>query len=125
MSLTPVLVLTLAAGVLRGVEHAARQSYTHDVVGGPAPVNGLAVLGVAMRAGWLLGSLGVGAVIARFGSGVAYFAVAAGFLAGAARARRRRGAGARARAGGRASTSLWRSVATSSRPCARIARCWC
>jgi hypothetical protein len=70
--------------VLRGVEHAARQSYTHDVVGAPGLVHGLAVLGVAMRTGWLFGSLGVGAIIARFGSGAAYLAVAAGFLAGAA-----------------------------------------
>ena len=78
-----LLVLTLAAGVLRGIEHAARQSYTHDVVGAGALMNGLAVLGVGMRAGWLVGSLGVGAVIAHFGSGVAYLAVALGFLGGA------------------------------------------
>jgi MFS family permease len=36
VSLAHVLLVTLAAGVLRGIEHAARQSYTHDVVG-PAP----------------------------------------------------------------------------------------
>src|SRR5260370_14233199 len=36
-----------------------------------------------MRLGWLLGSLGVGTIIARFGSGAAYLAVASGFLAGA------------------------------------------
>jgi hypothetical protein len=77
-----VLVLTLAAGILRGVEHAARQSYTHDVVGPAALMSGLAVLGVAMRGGWLLGSLGVGATIAHFGSGVAYLVVALGFLGG-------------------------------------------
>jgi hypothetical protein len=76
-------VLTLAAGVLRAVEHAARQGYTHDIVGPAALVRGLAMLGVAMRGGWLLGSLGVGAVIARFGSGAAYLAVALGFLGGA------------------------------------------
>jgi hypothetical protein len=35
-----------------------------------------------MRSGWLLGSLGIGAVIGRFGSGVAYLVVAAGFLTG-------------------------------------------
>ena len=46
-------------------------------------MNGLAILGVAMRAGWLLGSLGAGAVIAHFGSGCAYFAVAAGLRRGA------------------------------------------
>ena len=78
-----VLLLTFGAGVLRAVEHAARQSYTHDVVGAASLMNGLAVLGVAMRSGWLLGSLGVGAVIAHFGSGVAYLVVALGFLGGA------------------------------------------
>jgi len=83
VTLAHVLVLTLAAGVLRAVEHAARQGYTHDIVGPAALVHGLAVLGVAMRGGWLLGSLGVGAVIARFGSGAAYVAVALGFLGGA------------------------------------------
>jgi hypothetical protein len=113
VSLPAVLLLTLCAGVLRGTEHAARQSYTHDVVGGPALVQGLAVLGVAMRGGWLVGSLGVGAVIARYGSGVAYFAVAAGFLAGAAalisaRAPARVHAPSAPGAGG----SLWRSVGT-------------
>ena len=77
-----LLMLTLLAGVLRGLEHAARQSYTHDVVGAAALMPGLAVLGVAMRGGWLVGSLGVGAVIAHFGSGVAYLAVAVGFLGG-------------------------------------------
>src|SRR5207249_3272127 len=39
-----VLLLTLVAGILRGIEHAARQSYTHDVVGPAALVNGLAIL---------------------------------------------------------------------------------
>jgi MFS family permease len=82
VSLAPLMLLTFAAGALRGVEHATRQSYTHDVVGGPALVNGLAVLGVAMRAGWLVGSLGVGAIIAHLGSGHAYLAVAATYLAG-------------------------------------------
>ncbi|HEU5321852.1 MAG TPA: MFS transporter, partial [Methylomirabilota bacterium] len=83
VTLGHVLLLTLAAGVLRGVEHAARQSYTHDVVGPASLMNGLAVLGVAMRGGWLLGSLGVGAVIAHAGSGMAYLTVALGFLGGA------------------------------------------
>jgi MFS family permease len=77
-----LLVFTLAAGTLRGLEHAARQSYTHDVVGGPALLRGLAVLGIGMRSGWLVGSLGAGAVIAHFGSGIAYLAVALGFLFG-------------------------------------------
>jgi len=77
-----LLVLTLTAGMLRGLEHAARQSYTHDVVGAPALMRGLAVLGIGMRSGWLVGSLGAGAIIAHFGSGAAYLTVALGFLAG-------------------------------------------
>src|SRR5262245_61343036 len=43
-----VMLLTLCTGVLRGIEHAARQSYTHDVVGPAALMNGFAILGVAM-----------------------------------------------------------------------------
>jgi hypothetical protein len=84
VSLAHVLLLTLAAGAARGLEHSTRQSYAHDVVGAPALVGGLAILGVAMRAGWLVGSLGAGAVIAHLGSGAAYLAVAVSHLAGAA-----------------------------------------
>jgi MFS family permease len=83
VTLGHVLLLTFIAGVIRAVEHAARQSYAHDVVGPAGLVRGLAILGVAMRAGWLVGSLGTGAVIARFGTGMAYVAVAVAFLAGA------------------------------------------
>ncbi|HSL52697.1 MAG TPA: MFS transporter [Candidatus Deferrimicrobiaceae bacterium] len=82
VSLAQLMLLTFAGGTLRGLEHAARQSYAHDVVGGVGLVSGLAILGVAMRAGWLVGSLGVGAIIARHGSGHAYLFVAAAYLAG-------------------------------------------
>lgn len=78
-----LVLLTLVGGSLRGLEHAARQSYAHDVVGAAGLVSGLAVLGVAMRAGWLVGSLAAGAMIARHGSGAAYLVVAAAYLAGA------------------------------------------
>lgn len=84
VSLSHVLLLTCVAGAIRGVEHAVRQSYTHDVVGATELMHGLAVLGVAMRAGWLLGSLGAGAVIAHLGSGAAYLAVSVSYLTGAA-----------------------------------------
>lgn len=83
VGLGQLILLTLVGGTLRGLEHAARQSYAHDVVGAAGLVSGLAVLGVAMRAGWLLGSLGAGAMIARHGSGAAYLVVAAAYLAGA------------------------------------------
>src|SRR5262245_19548000 len=48
-----VLLLTLCAGVARALEHAARQSYAHEVVGPAELMNGLAVLGVIGRMGWL------------------------------------------------------------------------
>jgi hypothetical protein len=83
VSLAQLILLTFVAGILRGLEHAARQSYAHDVVGAAGLVSGLAILGVAMRAGWLLGSLGAGAIIAGYGSGHAYLFVAAAYLAGA------------------------------------------
>jgi MFS family permease len=102
-----LFVLTFTAGVLRGVEHAARQSYTHDVVGAAALMNGLAVLGVAMRLGWLVGSLGVGAVLARLGTGAAYLAVAVGFLGGAVALLF---AAAPPRAASASSASFWRST---------------
>jgi hypothetical protein len=107
VTLAHVLVLTLTAGVFRGIEHAARQSYTHDVVGAAALVNGLAILGVAMRAGWLLGSLGVGVVIAHYGSGAAYLAVALGFLGGALALLR---ATAPPRTSAAVTSSVWRST---------------
>src|SRR5262245_53181618 len=67
-----ILLLTFAAGMIRGVEQAARQSYAHDVTGPAELINGLALLGVAMRVGWIGGSLGTGAAIAHLGSGAAY-----------------------------------------------------
>jgi MFS family permease len=81
VSLAQLVLLTFVGGILRGLEHAARQSYAHDVVGAAGLVSGLAILGVAMRAGWLVGSLGAGAIIARYGSGHAYL-VATAYLAG-------------------------------------------
>ena len=82
VSFTHLFVFTLASGVLRGVEHAARQSYTHDVAGAEGLVRGLAIQGLAMRCGWLAGSLGTGAVIAGLGPGPAYIGVGIAYLAG-------------------------------------------
>jgi len=78
--LPEILILTFTAGMIRGVEQAARQSYTHDVVGAARLTDGFAVLGVAMRSGWLVGSLVTGVVIARFGAGAAYVAVSLAYL---------------------------------------------
>ena len=89
LRLAHLLAITLVAGALRGLENATRQSYAHDVVGGAGLVQGLALLGLAMRGGWLVGSLGTGALIATLGSGAAYFAVAAAYLASVVVAGRR------------------------------------
>ena len=83
VNLVAILALTFLSGIIRGIEQAARQSYAHDVIGASELVNGLAVLGVAMRVGWLVGSLVAGGAIAHFGSGTAYLAVASGYLGGA------------------------------------------
>src|SRR5262249_54145508 len=64
-------------------------------------------LGVAMRVGWIGGSLGTGAAIAHLGSGAAYLGVAAAYLAGSVALLAAGAPGARAP--GR-SASVWRSV---------------
>lgn len=79
-----LLLLTVAGGGARALNQAAQQSYVHDLAGGARLVGGLALMGVAMRLGGLVGSLLTGALIARSGPGVAYLAVAGGYLLGAA-----------------------------------------
>jgi hypothetical protein len=116
VTLGQVFLLSFLAGTLRAVEHAARQSYTHDVVGAGALVSGLAVLGVAMRSGWLVGSLMVGVAIARYGTGAAYGVVAAGFLLGGLSVL---GVTAPSRPRGGPQISLWRSTAEFARAIAR------
>jgi len=107
VTLAQLVLLTVLAGALRGVELAVRQSYAHDVVGGAGLVSGLAILGVAMRVGWLLGSLGAGAIIARYGSGHAYLFVAAAYLAGALAIFPARAAAPAAPSG---PDTMWRSI---------------
>src|SRR5439155_1588109 len=50
VTLTHVLLLTLAGGAMRGIEHSARQSYTHDVVGPTELMHGSEILGFAHQA---------------------------------------------------------------------------
>ena len=81
VTLAHVVTLTLVSGATRAVEAAARQSYTHDVIGATSLLNAFAISGIATRLGWLAGSLGAGAIIAHLGSGAAYLAVALSYLA--------------------------------------------
>jgi MFS transporter len=108
VSFTHLFVFTLASGVLRGVEHAARQSYTHDVAGAEGLVRGLAIQGLAMRCGWLAGSLGAGAVIAGLGPGSAYIGVGIAYLVGTLPLA---GASPPVRTAPPERESLWRAVA--------------
>jgi Major Facilitator Superfamily len=108
VSFTHLVVFTLASGVLRGVEHAARQSYTHDVAGAEGLVRGLAIQGLAMRCGWFAGSLGTGAVIAGLGPGAAYIGVGIAYLVGTLPLV---GASPHVRTAPPERESLWRAVA--------------
>jgi MFS family permease len=102
-----LLLLTFVSGSIRALHQTARQSYAHDLVGGAGLLDGLALMGLAMRIGGLLGSLVAGALIAHGGPGAAYLLVAAGYLASAG-ALEPAGAGRRERAP--AVDSAWRSV---------------
>ena len=80
----PVLALAFVTGCARTLQQTARQAYAHDVAGERGMVHLLAVIALATRAGGLVGSLVVGALIAGAGLATAYFAVAAAYLASAA-----------------------------------------
>src|SRR5437763_336072 len=80
-SIVGVVMASSAGSILRWMR--ASQLLLFRLRAFRALVTGFAILGVAMRGGWLVGSLGAGAVIARSGTGAAYLMVAAGFLLGA------------------------------------------
>jgi hypothetical protein len=79
----PALMLTFATGCARALHQTARQGYAHDIAGGGRVVHALALVALTSRLGGLLGSLVAGFLIARFGSGVAFLVVAAGYLVSA------------------------------------------
>ena len=83
-SVWPVLALTFITGCARALHQTARQGYAHDVAGPGSLVHALALVAFTSRVGGLVGSLLTGFLIARSGSGVAYLAVATGYLASAA-----------------------------------------
>jgi hypothetical protein len=75
-----ILVLTFVSGSLRALHQTARQGYVHDLAGAHALAEALALQETASRAGGLLGSLGIGVLIARLGAGSAYLAAGASYL---------------------------------------------
>ena len=80
----PLLLLSFVGGSARTLHQTARQGFAHDVSGPGRLVQTIAMVGFGSRLGGLIGSLAVGALIARFGPGAGYLAVAIGYLACAA-----------------------------------------
>jgi MFS family permease len=78
-----LLLLTFAVGCGRALQQVAQQAYAHDLVGAARLTEALAVLGIAMRLGGLVGALVAGSLLAAFGPGPGYLAVAAAYLLGA------------------------------------------
>jgi hypothetical protein len=79
----PVLALSFVTGCARALHQTARQSYAHDIAGADGLVHALALVALTSRVGGLVGSLLTGVLIARYGTAVAYLALAAGYLASA------------------------------------------
>ena len=82
-SVWPVLALTFITGCARALHQTARQSYAHDIAGADGLVQALALVALTSRVGGLIGSLLTGFLIARYGTALAYLAVAAGYLGSA------------------------------------------
>jgi hypothetical protein len=80
LGLWPVLLIAFLVGCAHAVNQAARQGRVHDLVGPRRFMSAVAVLGFTMRGAELLGSLGTGVLIAKLGSGLACFVVAACYL---------------------------------------------
>ena len=84
LGIGPLLLLSFVGGSARTLHQTARQGFAHDVSGPGRLVQTIAMVGFGSRVGGLIGSLAVGALIARLGTGAGYHAVAAGYLACAA-----------------------------------------
>ena len=84
LGIGPLLLLSFVGGSARTLHQTARQGFAHDVSGPGRLVQTIAMVGLGSRVGGLIGSLAVGALIARLGPGAGYLAVAAGYLACAA-----------------------------------------
>jgi MFS family permease len=84
LTIEPLLVFAFLGGCARALHQTARQGFAHDVARSGRLVETIALVGFSSRVGGLAGSLAVGALLARFGPGAAYLAVAAGYLGCAA-----------------------------------------
>ena len=76
MQIWHVVALAITAGSLTPFLQTARQSYAYDIVGPALAVQGLATMMLASRLGGLIGAVVAGSVIARMGSGMAFFLIA-------------------------------------------------
>ncbi|MBI4497725.1 MAG: MFS transporter [Chloroflexi bacterium] len=71
-----ILLLTFLGGCIRTLSQAARQSYAFDIVGPAQVVGAMAFMTLGQRVGGMAGSLGAGLLLAAWGAGEAYLAMA-------------------------------------------------
>lgn len=71
-----LLVIPAFAGTIHMMFNTAKQSFVFDLVGRENGLNGMSYLGLSMRGGGMLGALGVGFALAKWGAGAGYFVVA-------------------------------------------------
>ena len=71
-----LLAIPIFSGTIHMMFNTAKQSFVFDLVGRENGLNGMAYLGLSMRGGGMLGALGVGFALARWGAGALYFVVA-------------------------------------------------
>jgi hypothetical protein len=79
-----VLLLTALGGCGRAIVESTRQGYIHDLVGPAQLVSGVALVGLALRLGGIVGAMGGGSVVALWGSAAGYGVVALAYLTSAA-----------------------------------------
>ena len=83
-SVSPAIILTVAMGGSWAFNFTLRQAYTYDIVGPSAALNGMSLLSLSQRVGGVVGAIAAGWVIAEFGIGSQYLAIAACYAASAA-----------------------------------------
>lgn len=73
-----LLLIPALSGTIDMMFNTTKQSFVFDLVGRENGLNGMSYLGLAMRAGGMLGALAVGLALAKWGSGSGYFVIAGG-----------------------------------------------
>ena len=75
-----VIALAFAMGSVWAFSQTARQAYTYDIVGRELALNGLSLTASSQMAGQVIGALVAGALIAKLGVGIQYFAACGAYI---------------------------------------------